>query len=87
MSKSPKHRATDLVHNKGGALGEVDDALVGEVEHAPGRANDDVHRLHEADDILLQIRATGALRCNWQAKHTKGRRISKQSAPQQCRLQ
>lgn len=51
----------DLVHDEGRAILEVGDALVSEVEHTPGRADQDVHHVVQTHDVVLQGRAPG---CN-----------------------
>ena len=39
---------------------ELGDALLGHVEHAARRGDDDVHRLVQAQDVVLEIRSAGA---------------------------
>jgi hypothetical protein len=46
-----------LVHDKGRALAQVGDALAGEVEDPAGRADEDVDRLGQAHDVVLERRS------------------------------
>lgn len=47
-----------LVHDDVVAVGEVGDLAVGEVLDAAGRADEDVHGLVEAHNVVAQVRAT-----------------------------
>lgn len=46
-----------LVHDERRALAQVGDALSGQVEDPPGGADEDVHGLGEAHDVVLERRA------------------------------
>eukprot|EP00160_Parvularia_atlantis_P017201 Unigene5819_Nuclearia_a/m.17776 Unigene5819_Nuclearia_a/g.17776 ORF Unigene5819_Nuclearia_a/g.17776 Unigene5819_Nuclearia_a/m.17776 type:complete len:300 (-) Unigene5819_Nuclearia_a:422-1321(-) len=48
-----------LVHHHDLAVVELGDAARGQVLDAPGRADDDVHGLPEAQDVLLEVGAAG----------------------------
>lgn len=48
-----------LVHDEHGALREVEHVAAGQVEHTARRADEDVHRLVEAENVVTQVRAAG----------------------------
>lgn len=54
-----RQQLVGLVHDEGRAFGQVGDALGREVEDAAGRADEDVHGLGEAQDVVLEDGAAG----------------------------
>lgn len=46
-----------FVHDKSGALREIGDAFAGEVEHAAGGSDDDMHGLAQAQNVVLETSA------------------------------
>lgn len=49
-----------LVHDEGGALLQVGDTLVREVQYASGSTDQDVHHVVETHDVVLEGRAPGS---------------------------
>jgi len=49
-----------LVHDKGRALRQVDDLLLGQIQQAARRRDNDVHGGLETNDIVLQISTTSS---------------------------